>query len=185
MKPIFITGNAQKANYLATHLGRAINHQKFDLDELQSTSLHEIVEHKVRQAYELAGGKPVLVEDVALEFTALGGLPGPFIKFFVDADNGLEKLCRMLDGFTDRSATARCVFGYYDGVKVQLFEGSLGGSIAQHPRGDGGFGWDKIFCPEGFDGKTRAELSAEQDAATYQTIKPYEQLRTFLDSVDK
>lgn len=179
MKPIFITGNAKKAEYLATYLGVALDHLKFALDELQSTDLREIVEHKVRQAYVLAGQTPVLVEDVALSFTALGDLPGPFIKFFVEANDGLESLCRMLDGFSDRSATARCVFGYYDGIKLELFEGSLAGDIAIHPRGDGGFGWDKIFCPAGYDGKTRAELSAEQDAETYQAIKPFDKLRDF------
>ena len=46
----FITGNQNKADYLARLLGMEIVHQKVDLDELQSTSLHEIVEHKVRQA---------------------------------------------------------------------------------------------------------------------------------------
>lgn len=43
MKPVFITGNADKAAYLARHLGVELNHQKIDLDEIQSTSLEEIV----------------------------------------------------------------------------------------------------------------------------------------------
>ena len=47
---------------------------KLDLDEIQSLDLREIVEHKVRQAYEKCG-KPVLVENASLEFTALGRLP--------------------------------------------------------------------------------------------------------------
>ena len=110
----FITGNQHKADTLARVLGLPLRHQAVDLTEIQSTSLEEIVEHKVRQAYMVAKC-PVLVEDVALGFTALGGLPGPFIKFFVEAPNGLEKLCRMLDGFDDRSAVVACVFGYYDG----------------------------------------------------------------------
>lgn len=180
MNPIFITGNAKKAEYLSAHLGVELDYQKLELDEIQSTNLSEIVEHKVRQAYALIGQNPVLVEDVALEFAALGNLPGPFIKFFVNADNGLENLCRMLDGFSDRSATARCSYGYYDGKNVQLFEGNLRGVVADVPRGDGGFGWDKIFCPDGYDGKTRAELSPKDDAETYQMIKPYAQLREFL-----
>jgi len=61
---------------------------KIDLDELQSLDLRVIVEHKVRQAYEKVGG-PVLVEDVSLEFLALGRIPGPFIKFF-EQEIGLE-----------------------------------------------------------------------------------------------
>ena len=78
---------------MAKLLDLPLEHQKIDLDEIQSVSLEEVVEHKVRQAYEIAK-RPVLVEDVALSFEALGGLPGPFVKFFVEAPNGLENLCR-------------------------------------------------------------------------------------------
>jgi inosine/xanthosine triphosphate pyrophosphatase family protein len=60
---IFITGNQKKADYLAKYLGLSIEHEKIDLDEIQSLDLREIVEHKVKQAYAKVG-KPVLVEDV-------------------------------------------------------------------------------------------------------------------------
>lgn len=175
----FMTGNKHKADYLERLLGVNIAHKKVDVDELQSTDLHEIIEHKVRQAYAIVG-TPVLVEDVSLEFTALGNLPGPFIKFFVESADGLEHLCRMLDGFDDRRATAKCTFGYFDGEKVVFFDGELSGEIAKHPRGEGGFGWDKIFCPEGYGGRTRAELLANEDETTYQIIKPFAQLKAFL-----
>lgn len=79
----FITGNQNKADYLAKYLGFPVRHQKVDLDEVQSLDLHEIVEHKVRQAYGTIGS-PVLVEDVALEFSALGRFPGTFIKLLDD-----------------------------------------------------------------------------------------------------
>ena len=178
--PVFITGNQDKANYLSNMLGVSLEHQKVDLDEIQSTSLEEIVTHKVRQAYDLVG-KPVLVEDVSLGFDALNGLPVPFIKFFIETPDGLEKLCRMLDGFEDRGATAACVFGYYDGRDVRLFRGELLGSIAKHPRGSGGFGFDKILEPNGYGGRTRAELTPEEDEQTYTTIKPFAHLREFLN----
>ncbi|MDD3302911.1 MAG: non-canonical purine NTP pyrophosphatase [Candidatus Gracilibacteria bacterium] len=77
----FITGNQNKADYIAKYLNYPLDHIKLELDELQSTNLFEIVEHKVKQAYNLIK-KPVVVEDVSLEFEALGGLPGPFIRFF-------------------------------------------------------------------------------------------------------
>ncbi len=179
----FITGNQHKADTLARVLGLPLRHQAVDLTEIQSTSLEEIVEHKVRQAYMVAKC-PVLVEDVALGFTALGGLPGPFIKFFVEEPNGLEKLCRMLDGFDDRSAVAACVFGYYDGEQTKLFRAELGGVIAKHPVGNGGFGWDKIFCPDGYGGRTRAELYADEYVVTYPTIKPIVPLREFLAALE-
>ncbi len=51
-----------------------------ELDEIQSLDLQTIVKHKAQQAYEIVKG-PVLVEDVSLEFNALGKLPGTFISF--------------------------------------------------------------------------------------------------------
>lgn len=178
----FITGNQNKADYLAKLLDVPLKHTKVRLDEIQSIDLDEIVTHKVKQAYGVTG-TPVLVEDVGLSFGALGGLPGPFIKFFVEADDGLEKLCRMLDGFDDRGAVGECVFGYYDGDRLELIRGSLKGQIADHPRGDGGYGWDKIFCPDGCEGQTRAELIVEQYEIIYQVIKPIPKLREFLNKL--
>jgi inosine triphosphate pyrophosphatase len=180
---VFITGNQDKADYLARMLGVNLEHQKLDLDEIQSTHLDDIVTHKAKQAYERIG-KAALVEDVSLGFAELNDLPGPFIKYFVEQENGLEKLCRMLDSFESRRATASCTFGFYDGERLELIRGSLEGEIADHPRGQNGFGWDAIFCPDGFDGKTRAELTPSDDAATYATIKPFAALRAFLQGLN-
>jgi non-canonical purine NTP pyrophosphatase (RdgB/HAM1 family) len=180
--PVFITGNQNKADYLAKLLGMPIDHQKIELDEIQSKDIAEVVTHKVKQAYEIAG-KPVLVEDVSLEFTALDGLPGPFVKFFVDSQDGLEMMCRMLDGFSDRHARAECMYGYYDGERLELFRGELDGAVADHPRGDGGFGWDKVFCPDGYGGRTRAELNEEEYLKLYEVIKPIGKVRQFLQNL--
>ena len=175
-KITFITGNQSKADYLARYLGIAIAHQKVELEEIQSLDLRTVVEYKVRQAYEAVKG-PVLVEDVALEFKALGRLPGTFIRFFVD-EVPFEAICRMLDGLS-REATARCVFGFYDGQELHFFEGSMNGTIAEHPRGEHGYGWDRIFIPKGYT-QTRAEMSEVDDEKTYTIIKPFSQLREFL-----
>jgi non-canonical purine NTP pyrophosphatase (RdgB/HAM1 family) len=179
---VFITGNSHKAEYLAKLIGIPIGHHKVDLDEIQSTNLAEIIEHKVRQAYA-AVQRPVVVEDVAMGFTALNGLPGPFIKFFTEQPDGLEKLCRMLDGFADRSARAECKIGFYDGKTVQIFTGQLAGTIAEHPRGSNGFGWGAIFCPEGYDGRTRAELNEQEYDEVYAVIRPFAPLRELLTSL--
>lgn len=177
-KPVFITGNANKAEYLSKYLGVALEHQKIDLDEIQSLDLKEIVSHKAKQAYQIVK-KPVLVEDVSLEFKALGRLPGTFIKFFVD-EVPFETLCMMLDGL-DRTAYAACMFAYYDGKKLELFESGLKGEIADYPRGEGGYGWDKIFIPDGYK-ITRAELSETDNQKTYMQIKPLQKVREFLQA---
>ena len=172
----FITGNQNKADYLAKYLGVPVEHHKIDLDELQSVKLSVIVEHKVKQAYETIKS-PVLVEDVSLEFTALGRLPGPFIKWFLE-ELDFQTICNLLEG-KDRSAVGRCMFGYYDGEELRLFEGSLNGTISTEPRGKDGYGWDQIFIPEGYD-VTRAELSEEDYQKVYSIIRPLKQLKEFI-----
>ena len=177
--PVYITGNMNKVAYLKKALGIELEHHKLDLDEIQSVDPIEVIEHKVKQAFNVLQ-KPVLVEDTSLFFNALDGLPGPFIKFFVTAKNGQEIMCRMLDGFNDRSAYASAVYAYYDGIKMHVFEGRLNGTIAQSPRGGGGYGWDAVFEPEGYGGLTRAELSPELDVESYMKIRDYDGLKAFL-----
>lgn len=179
--PVFITGNQNKADYLSRQLGVTIEHQKVELDELQSTDLHTIVEHKLRQAYAVVG-RPVLVEDVGLSFTALGDLPGPYIKWFVEHAGG-EACCRMLDGFSDRSAIIRCTFGYFDGERIEFFDSESRGTISDHPRGENGFGFDTFFINEGYT-ITRAEMSQEENERTYATtMKPFAKVKIFMESL--
>lgn len=175
---VFVTGNQKKADYLAQYLGFPVQHAKLNLDEIQSLDLNEIVEHKVRQAYDKIKS-PVIVEDASLEFEALQGLPGPFIKFFVD-NVPFETICSMINGKT-RRAKARCAFGYYDGETLRLFEGGLGGHIAEIPAGENGYGWDQIFIPDGYT-VTRAQLNEEAYQKTYLQIKPFAALKEFLNS---
>lgn len=180
---VYVTGNPEKAENFSKHIGIAIAHQPAELDEIQTLDAAELVEHKVRQAYAQLL-RPVLVEDVTFSFEALGGLPGPFVKFFVhagtDLESGVERMCRMLDGFDNRRAVATCTFGYYDGKRLELFEGSLAGTVADSPRGDGGFGFDRIFIPDSFEGKAAAQLEEKEYERYYTTIKPFEQVREFL-----
>ena len=175
----FITGNQAKADYLAKYLGFSVKHINLDLDELQSLDLAEIVEHKARQAYQKTQ-EPVIVEDVSLEFCALGKLPGPFIKFFLQ-EMSAEDICALVHG-KSKAAVARCVFGYCNGNDLRLFSGEMNGTIADSPSGDHGFGWDRIFIPEGYTG-TRASLNEEGDRDTYLKIKPLAQVRDFLLSL--
>ncbi len=182
MLPTFITGNQNKVDYLSATVGMELPYQKLDLDEIQSKDPIEVVEHKAKQAFSLIN-KPVLIEDTSLSFTALDGLPGTFVKFFVEANDGLENMCRMLDGFTDRSAYASAIYAYYDGTTLKIFNGRLEGAIAEHPRGEGGYGWDKIFEPVGYNGLTRAELSPELDRESYNKIRDTDGLRAFLSGL--
>jgi len=184
MKDIaFITGNQNKADFMAKWLGMPIPHEKLDLDELQSLDLHEIVEHKAKQAYEKLA-KPVLVEDVAFTIHALGRLPGPFIKWFLE-ELGTEQICNLIPKDSDRSATSAVCFCYFDGTEPKFFDGHLNGVLAASPRGERGFGFDPLFIPRGSE-KTHAEMD-DGEVAQYglRTTTVFPQLREFLRSLDK
>lgn len=174
---VFITGNQHKADYLAKWLGVPIAHKKLDLDEIQSLVLREVVEDKARRAHAAVGGI-VLVEDVALSFDVLGRLPGTFVKWFIH-EIGTEGMCRMLDNQTTRAATAAICYCLFDGTTPHFFDSSMHGSIADHPRGTNGFGWDEIFISDGMD-KTRAELDDDEQMRTSMRRKAQDDLRAFL-----
>jgi inosine triphosphate pyrophosphatase len=159
----FITGNEHKAKYVAQWLGVPVAHRKVDLDELQTLDLHTLVEHKAKQAFGIVG-TPVLIEDAQLVFDAMGRLPGPFIKFFVE-ELGPDGIARMLNAFDDRRAFGNICYALYDGREMKYFEGSMSGSIATEPRGTGGFGFDPIFVNDGYK-ITRGEMDEETYAAT-------------------
>ena len=153
----FVTGNAVKAQTMGKYLDFPIDHQKLNLVEIQSLDLREVITFKAKEAYQKIK-KPVLVEDTSLTFLALGRLPGTFIKWFEEMGN--EKLCRLLDSYSDRSAVYEVAIGLYDGENLEIFTQAAQGSIAQEPS-EGGFGWNAIFIYKGFE-KTIAELNEEE-----------------------
>ena len=163
----FVTGNPGKADEVKRILQFPITHQKIDLLEIQSLDLSVVVEHKALEAYKILN-IPVLVEDTSLTFHAMGKLPGSLIKWF-SSELKNDGLCRLLDGFADRTAIAETIFGVYDGRKLTLFHGKTEGEIAKKPKGEG-FGWDEIFIPKGHN-KTWGEMErTEKDVTSMRSI---------------
>lgn len=172
----FITGNQNKADAVAKWLGHSVEHHKLDLAEIQSLDLREVVDHKARQAFaEL--GKTALVEDVSLELHALGRLPGPLVKWFVE-ELGIDGIAKLLDGYEDRSATVRICYGLCDGNDVQFFESEKHGSIATEPRGEG-WGFERIFINDGYE-QTRAEMATVTHEATSHRKAALDKLADYL-----
>ena len=127
-----------------------------DLPEIQGSDL-EIIKNKVIEASKNIN-VPFIVEDTSLEFDALNGLPGPYIKWFLKGigNVGLHKL---LDGYENKKAKAICNVAYYDGLNIEIFRGVVNGTIVTEG-GKDGFGWDRIFVPDGYD-KRFSEMSPE------------------------
>lgn len=179
--PVFVTGRAEKARE-AERLGFRLERVDLDLAEPQALDPAEIVESKARAAYEKLA-RPVIVEDSGLAIHAWGGFPGALVKW-LEASAGLEAMARMLDAFSDRSATATCAVAYFDGERVLQGRGEISGSIARAPRGTGGFGWDALFIP-GESDRTFAEMSGEEKDLVSHRRRAWEALAPQLAAVVK
>jgi len=162
----FVTGNKKKLEEVKSivasrgSLPFSITNQKVDLPELQGNDPEEIAREKCKLAADAVKG-PCFIEDTSLCFHALGGLPGPYIKWFLERC-GHDGLNKMLVGFDDKTAYAQTVFAFTTGPgkDVHVFDGRTQGSIVP-ARGRLDFGWDPIFEPDEGEGKTYAEMSTE------------------------
>ncbi|KAK2144993.1 hypothetical protein LSH36_713g01009 [Paralvinella palmiformis] len=141
---VFVTGNAKKLEEVVQILGTTFPYkvisQNIDLPEYQGEP-DEICIAKCKEAAKHING-PVLIEDTCLCFNALGGMPGPYIKWF------LMKL--------GPSVAPMNIFSI---VVIILFRGRTEGQIVE-PRGPTNFGWDPCFEPNGFM-QTFAEMTEE------------------------
>ncbi|XP_049866106.1 inosine triphosphate pyrophosphatase [Pectinophora gossypiella] len=181
----FVTGNARKLEELRAIVGNTFPFQiishKLDLPELQG-DLEEVSVKKCQEAARRLKSR-VLVEDTALCFNAMQGLPGPYIKWFLEKLQP-EGVHRMLSGWEDKSAEAVCTFAYCDGTcdddNVMLFQGRTKGTIVS-PRGCTDFGWDCIFQPEGYD-KTYGELPKEEKNKISHRYRALEKLKKHFEN---
>ena len=142
----FVTTNAGKAREVQEALHWPVSQVSLELQELQSLDLEQIVLHKLEQARQ-AIATPVLVEDTALRFLGWGGLPGPFVKYFLER-LGVQGMVAALAPAGDWRAEAITGLGLWDAAGAHYFEGRVAGTIVA-PAGSLGFGWDPIFRPEG------------------------------------
>ncbi len=127
---------------------------------------------KARTYYELYR-MPTIADDSGLEVDSLGGYPGIFSSRFWSIEYGgvekgadppdarnIRKLLRLLKD-RDRRARFVAVVAVHLGKCSIFSEGICRGIIIDRPSGEGGFGYDPIFVPEGSD-RTMAELSPEE-----------------------
>jgi len=118
------------------------------------------------QFYARATGLCALADDSGLEVEALGGAPGVFSARYAgagasDADRRKLLLSELADVPSEkRKARFVCVVAIAapDGSMLNTSEGVCNGMIAFEPRGEGGFGYDPLFVPDGFE-QTFAELA--------------------------
>ncbi|CAM3812699.1 RdgB/HAM1 family non-canonical purine NTP pyrophosphatase [Mycobacterium frederiksbergense] len=127
---------------------------------------------KARDAYA-ATGIPAVADDSGLAVDALNGMPGVLSARWSGAHGNdvanLELLLGQLRDVPDerRGAAFVSACALVSGSGETVVRGEWTGAIAREPRGEGGFGYDPIFVPDG-SGRSAAELTpAEKDAASH------------------
>lgn len=170
MKLCLATNNRHKIEELQAILGN-----KFELVTLEEIGcFDEIPEtqptmegnslQKAQYVYDHYGVN-CFADDSGLEVDALGGEPGVYSARYAGEERShaknIEKLLANLEGVEDRSAQFRAVITLILDGKINQFEGIVRGKIIDELRGNGGFGYDPVFVPEGYD-KTFAEMTMDE-----------------------
>lgn len=182
MELILVTGNENKLTEFRAILdGFDLKNVKIDLEEIQSLCLKEICEHKVKKAFEIVG-KPVLVEDTGFFIDELGGLPGPFIKFF-EKKMGNESIMKLISGSDNRGAVAKTCVTYFDGKSLLSCVGEVEGEITRSSKSGESFGFDCCFRPKGFD-KTFSEMGIVEKNKISQRRKAIEKFKEDFEKLD-
>lgn len=130
----------------------------------------------------------VFADDTGLEISALGGAPGVRTARWASDDacdmNNRQKALKELLGIEDRSARFRTVVTLILNGQIHQVEGIVNGQISTIEEGDGGFGYDPIFIPEGYD-KTFASLDAQKKNAISHRGRAMEELKKIVEKVSK
>jgi XTP/dITP diphosphohydrolase len=129
-------------------------------------------------------GEAALADDSGLEVDALDGAPGVHSARYAgpdgDAEANRQRLLSALRDAVDRRARFRCALAFVDGVNEWVFDGSCEGEIINEERGEGGFGYDPVFVPDGYV-VTFAEMSRQEKNVISHRGRAMRKLRVFLD----
>ena len=133
-------------------------------------------------------GYDCFADDSGLEVDALGGAPGIYSARYAggeghDSAANNARLLRELDGITDRRARFRTAIALLIGDDApRYFNGSVEGTILTEEHGAGGFGYDPLFRPLGWD-KTFAEATPEEKNAVSHRGRAVRELASYLESL--
>jgi XTP/dITP diphosphohydrolase len=146
-----------------------VTHQHLDWPDVAETGATYLDNAVLKaRAAAAAAGQAGLADDSGIEVDALGGEPGPRSARYAgerasDEDN-LRALLRAMKGVPGSGRTARyravAVVAWPDGRRAHA-EATCEGVLRTAPAGSGGFGYDPIFEPAGWD-RTMAEMSPEE-----------------------
>ena len=166
MDLVFATNNAHKLEEVQTILHNQLNILSLKdigfVKELPETT-GTISGNAIQKAQTLFNetGFACFADDTGLEIHVLEGNPGVDTAHYAgpdrDAVKNMNRVLSEMDGVEERSARFITVIAFVNKDGVHTFEGEVKGKIAHAIFGHGGFGYDPIFIPEGFD-QTFAEI---------------------------
>ena len=179
------TGKLAEFNTLLADAGFEVRPQsEFGVEDAEETGL-TFIENAILKARHAAQatGLPALADDSGLVVDALGGAPGVrSARYAGDGRNSSDNVALLLEnlsGQADRKARFRTVIALIFGGKEYQFDGVVDGTITDTPHGGGGFGYDPVFVPDGYD-VTFAEMDSEAKNAISHRGRAVEKLAAFL-----
>jgi XTP/dITP diphosphohydrolase len=159
--------------------GVRVRWKRRSFSEPQARDLETVVDSKLRAVRDIAGY--VLVEDSGLFIPALNGFPGVYSAHFLEIW-GFGPVFELLR-HRSRKAYFRTVAGLLRGRRHWTFVGEVRGNIARRPAGRGGFGYDPIFVPDGWD-QTFAQASIGEKSEVSHRARAVRQVGEFLRKKD-
>ena len=186
-KIVFATNNAHKLEEVAAILGES--YEVMSLREIGcEADIPETADTFAGNALQKAKyvkehfGYDCFADDSGLEVDVLDGAPGVYSARYSGggSEENMTKLLHNLTEKTERGAQFRTVIALLIGDDTHLFEGIVRGTIIEERRGEGGFGYDPIFVPNGYD-KTFAELGSEVKNRISHRAQAVEKLAEFLN----
>lgn len=136
-----------------------IRRSSFNSKEIQSLDTDEIVREKVISAF-VSIGRPLIVEHTSLHLDYVNGFPSGFTAPFLTS-LGDDRVCDLFGESGRNTVTAETKVAYCDGREIKIFAETMRGSIPLKPSGKksgwAGFGWSRVFVPDGF-ANTLSEL---------------------------
>ncbi|MBI5859553.1 MAG: RdgB/HAM1 family non-canonical purine NTP pyrophosphatase [Nitrosarchaeum sp.] len=167
----FVSSDYQKykeAKKILHSFGIRLGFFKYELEEIQSSSLKEIASKKAAQAFQKYK-KPIIIEDDGLFIDSLYGFPGPYSSY-VFKTIGNKGILQLLT--QNRKAKFVSIISFYDDKNSKSFEAKIYGNISKIQTGKG-WGYDPIFMPKNSN-KTFAELTNKNELShRYKALKKF------------
>ena len=190
MELIFATGNKHKLAEAEFILGASLPQLKLLPHEgpepvENGVTFLENAAIKARAAFEDTG-QPSFADDSGICVEVMGGAPGIFSAIWAGGRDDEVNRQLLLDQLKDissehRTASFVCTIALVEESGETFFTGVWPGSIALHASGDGGFGYDPVFTPEGFE-VTAAQLEPEVKSSLSHRAMAMNQMASFLAS---